>query len=181
MESNPTSALSCRSETCDFSSVSVSSMEIKTLCSLRSLREIYNHHTDVFFPHAEDAKSTKILLNNTCAREVAGYARQENAEAGGNQWLYSIFVCHPTSALSCRSETCDFSSASVSSMEIKPPRSLRSLREIYNYHTDVFFPHAEDAKVAKILLITLSLERSLAPRDKRTQRLAKISSCLLLA
>ncbi len=50
--------------------------------SLRSLREIYNHHTDVFFPHA---KVAKILLNNTCAREVAGYARQESAEAGGNQ------------------------------------------------------------------------------------------------
>ena len=34
------SAFSRRSETCDFSSASVNSMEIKTLCSLRSLREI---------------------------------------------------------------------------------------------------------------------------------------------
>ena len=44
-----------------------------------------NHRTDVFFPHAEDAKVAKILLNNTCVREVAGYARQESAEVGGNQ------------------------------------------------------------------------------------------------
>ena len=61
----------------------------------------------------------------------------------------------------------------------KTPRSLRPLREIYNHHTDVFFPHAENAKVAKILLLTLSLEGSLAPRDMRAQRLAETSSYLL--
>ena len=82
---HPTSALSRRSETCDISSASVNSMEIKAPRSLRSLRETYNHHADVLFSHAEDAKVAKILLNNTCVREVAGYARQESAEAGGNQ------------------------------------------------------------------------------------------------
>ena len=44
------------------------------------------------------------------------------------------------SAFSRRSETCDFSSVSVNSRGIKTPRSLRSLREIYNHHTDVLFP-----------------------------------------
>ena len=68
-----------------------------------------------------------------------------------NQQLFTIFVCHPASALSRRSETCDISSDSVNSREIKTPRSLRSLRETYNHHTDVFFPHAETAKTAKIL------------------------------
>ena len=58
---------------------------------------------------------------------------------------------------------------------------LRTSREIYNHHTNVLFPHAEDAKVAKILLNKTCLERSLAPRDKRAQRLAVISSYLLLA
>ena len=77
------------------------------------------------------------------------------------------------SAFSRRSETCDHSSVSVSSMEIKTLCSLRSLREIYNHHTDVFFSHAEDAKAAKILLLTLSLERSLATRDKRAQSTAR--------
>ena len=43
----------------------------------------------------------------------------------------------------------------------------------------IFFPHAEDAKVAKILLLTLSLERSLATHDKRAQRYAEISSCIV--
>ena len=57
-------------------------MEIKAPRSLRSLREIYNHNMDVFFPHAEDAKVAKILLYNAMAGEVAGYARQESAEAG---------------------------------------------------------------------------------------------------
>ena len=60
-------------------------MEIKTPRSLRSLREIYNHHTDVLFPHAEDAKVAKILLYKVMAGGVAGYARQESAEAGGKQ------------------------------------------------------------------------------------------------
>ena len=82
---HPTSALSRRSETCDISSASVNSMEIKTPRSLRSLREIYNYHTDVFFPHAEDAKVAKILLYKIMAGEVAGYARQESAEVGGKQ------------------------------------------------------------------------------------------------
>ena len=109
----------------------------------------YNHHTDVLFPHAEDAKVAKILLYNAIAGGVAGYARRENAEAGENLWLYSIFVCHPTSALSRRSETCDISSVSVNSRGIKTPRSLRSLREIITHHTDVLFPHAEVAKSAK--------------------------------
>ena len=59
--------------------------------------------------------------------------------------------------------------SSVSSLSAFP----RTLREIYNNHTDIFFPHAEDAKIAKILLITLSLERSLATRDKRTQSTAR--------
>ena len=59
---------------------------------------------------------------------------------------------------------------------------LRTLREIYNHHTNVLFPHAEDAKVAKILSNnTCDKERSLATRDKRAQRLAVISSYLLLA
>ena len=93
--------------------------------------------------------------------------------------MYHIFVYLPASALSCRSETCDHFSVSANSMGIKTPRPLRTLREIYNHHTDVFFPHAENAKVAKILLITLSLEGSLAPRDKRAQRLAETSSYLL--
>ena len=104
------------------------------------------------FPHAEGAEGAKILLYNAIAGEVAGYARRENAEVVGNQWLYSIFVCHPTSAPSRRSETRDISSVSVNRMEIKTQRSLRSLREIYNHHTDVLFPHAEGAEVAKILL-----------------------------
>ena len=65
------------------------------------------------------------------------------------------------------------------STEIIAPRSLRPLREIHNHHTDVFFPHAEDAKSAKILLYNAMLERSLATRDKRAQRLAETSSYLL--
>ncbi len=78
------------------------------------------------------------------------------------------------SAFSSRSETCDHSSASVNSREIKSPRSLRSLREIYNHHTDVLFPHAEDAKIAKTLLNnTCDKERSLATRDKRAQSTAR--------
>ena len=112
----------------------------------------YNHHTDVFFPHAEVAEVAKILLYNAIAGGVAGYARRENAEVVGNQWLYSIFVSHPASAFSRRSETCDLSSVSVKSRGIKTPRSLRSLREIITHHTDVLFPHAEDAEGAKILL-----------------------------
>ena len=60
-------------------------MEIKTPRSLRSLREIYNYHTDVLFSHAEDAKIAKILLYNAMAGGVAGSARQESAEACGNQ------------------------------------------------------------------------------------------------
>lgn len=51
---------------------------------------------------------------------------------------------------------------------------LRTLREIYNYHTDILFPHAEDAKIAKILLNnTCDKERSLATRDKRAQSTAR--------
>ena len=42
-------------------------MQSKPLRPLRSLREIYNHHTDVFFPHAEVAESAK---NFKCMREV---------------------------------------------------------------------------------------------------------------
>ena len=63
----------------------------------------------------------------------------------------------------------DHSSVSVSSWGIKPLRSLRSLRETYNIITTqmYFFPHAEDAKVAKIYYITLLLEGSPAPHDKR--------------
>ena len=57
----------------------------------------------------------RFLLFNAIDGEVAGYARQENAEAGGNQWLYHIFVCLPASALSSRSETCDHFSVSVNS------------------------------------------------------------------
>ena len=90
----------------------------------------YNRHTDVLFPHAEVAEVAKILLYNAIAGGVAGYARRECAEVGGNQWLYSIFVCHPGSALSRRSETCDFSSVSVNSMEIIALCSLRPLREV---------------------------------------------------
>ena len=67
----------------------------------------------------------------------------------------------------------------MSSRGIKPLRSLRSLREIYNHHPDVYFSHAEDAKVAKIYYITLLLEKSLAPHAKRAQRLAVISNYLL--
>ena len=93
------------------------------------MREIITHHTDVLFPHAEDAEGAKILLYNAIAGGIAGYARRENAEVVGNQWLYSIFVSHPASALSRRSETCDISSVSVKSRGIKTPRSLRSLRE----------------------------------------------------
>ena len=63
----------------------MNSRGIKTPRSLRSLREIYNHHTDVLFPHAEGAEVAKILLYNAIAGGVAGYARQENAEVGGNQ------------------------------------------------------------------------------------------------
>ena len=44
-----------------------------------------NHHTDVFFPHAEDAEGAKILIYNAIAGGVAGYARQECAEVGENQ------------------------------------------------------------------------------------------------
>ena len=93
------------------------------------MREIITHHTDVLFPHAEDAECAKILLYNAIAGGIAGYARRENAEVVGNQWLYSIFVSHPASALSRRSETRDISSVSVNSRGIKTPRSLRSLRE----------------------------------------------------
>lgn len=100
---------------------------LRVLCAL-CVR--YNHHTDVLFPHAEGAEDAKILLYNAIAGEVAGYARQECAEVGENQWLYSIFVCHPTSALSRRSETCDISSVSVNSMEIIALCSLRPLREV---------------------------------------------------
>ena len=42
------------------------------------------------------------------------------------------------SAFSSRSETCDHFSVSVNGKEIIAPRSLRSLREIYNHHTGVF-------------------------------------------
>ena len=65
-------------------------------------------------------------------------------------------------------------------MEIKTLCSLRSLREIYYHHTDVLFSHAEDAKVAKNLLNnTCDRERSLATHDKRAQRYAEISSCIV--
>ena len=157
---HPTSALSRRSEAFDFSSVSAISRGIKPLRSLRSLREIYNHHTDVLFPHAEDAKIAKILLYNTIAREVAGSARQESAEHCEGLHLLNRSNCFiwesppPAFALSRRSETCDSSSASVNGRGIKPLRSLRSLRETYNIFTTqmYFFPHAEHAKIAKILL-----------------------------
>ena len=96
-----------------------------------------------------------------------------------NQQLFTIFVCHPASALSRRSETCDISSDSVNSREIKTPRSLRSLRETYNHHADVLFRTQRTQRTQRFYYITLALERSLATRDKRTQRLAESSSCLL--
>ena len=46
---------------------------------------VINHHSDVLSPHAEGAKVAKILLYNAIAGEVAGYARQENAEVVENQ------------------------------------------------------------------------------------------------
>ena len=55
---------------------------LRVLCAL-CVR--YNHHTDVLFPHAEDAKVAKILLYNAIAGGVAGYARRECAEVGENQ------------------------------------------------------------------------------------------------
>ena len=96
-------------------------LPLRVLCELRVK---YIITTDVFFSHAEDAKIAKILLNNTCAREVAGYARQESAEyCEGlhllNRYSWFILESNPTSALSCRSETCDFSSASANSRELK--------------------------------------------------------------
>ena len=112
----------------------------------------YNHHTDVLFPHAEDAEVAKILLYNAIAGGIAGYARRENAEVVGNQWLYSIFVCHPASALSRRSETCDISSVSVNSRGIKTPRSLRSLREIITT-TRMFCLRTQRAQRAQKILL----------------------------
>ena len=60
-------------------------------------------------------RAQSFLLFNAIAGEVAGYARQESAETGGNQWVYHIFVYLPAYALSSRSETYDISSASVNS------------------------------------------------------------------
>ena len=74
---------------------------LKPLRSLRALRDIYiNLHTWITLSHAKNAENAKILLYNAIAGGVAGSARQENAEVGGNQLLYSIFVCHPTSVFS---------------------------------------------------------------------------------
>ena len=130
-------------------------------------------------PHAEGAKVAKILLYNAIAGEVAGYARQENAEVVGNQWLYSIFVSHPASAFSRRSETCDLSSVSVKSRGIKTPRSLRSLREIITTRRMFCLRTQRAQRSQRFYYITLSLEGSLATRDKSAQRLAKTSNCLL--
>ena len=46
------------------------------------------------FRTQEDAKIAKIFTINAIAGEVAGYARQESAEAGGNQWhiVYSFGI-----------------------------------------------------------------------------------------
>ena len=152
---------------------------LRVLCAL-CVRYI-THHTDVLFPHAEDAEGAKILLYNAIAGGIAGYARRENAEVVGNQWLYSIFVSHPASAFSRRSETCDISSVSVKSMEIIALCSLRSLREIITTRRMFCLRTQRTQRSQRFYYITLSLEGSLATRDKRTQRLLEISSYLLLA
>ena len=143
------------------------------------MREIITHHTDVLFPHAEDAEGAKILLYNAIAGGIAGYARRENAEVVGNQWLYSIFVSHPASAFSRRSETCDLSSVSVKSRGIKTPRSLRSLREIITTRRMFCLRTQRAQRAQRFYYITLSLEGSLATRDVRTQRLSETSGCIV--
>ncbi len=84
--------------------------------------------------------------------------------------MYTIFVCHPGSALSRRSETCDIFSVSVSSMGIKPPRPLRSLREIITTTRMFCFRTQSAQRPQRFYYITLSLEGSLAPRSLRSLR-----------